>query len=156
MRASLIALCLAVSPALAHADAQAGAMPDWIAGQWLSCANGEAVREAWTGAGTGLLAGANVTHGGSAPRFEFMRIGPHERGVAFFGSPGGAPPVPFTMVSHEKRRAVFENLAHDFPQRVIYARKRGTLIARIEGPVNGVTEAVEWRFRRTDADDTCR
>jgi len=45
---------------------------------------------------------------------------------------------------------VFENPAHDFPQRIIY-RRRGTdsLLARIEGTVNGQTRAIDFPSART-------
>jgi hypothetical protein len=45
-------------------------------------------------------------------------------------------------------QAVFENLAHDFPQRVIYRRCDADLCARIEGTVGGQVQGIDWRYRR--------
>ena len=41
-------------------------------------------------------------------------------------------------------RVVFENLSHDFPQRIIYSRKGKQLCARIEGTLQGKEEGEEW------------
>ena len=41
--------------------------------------------------------------------------------------------------------AVFENLAHDFPQRVIYRRCGEDLCARIEGAMG---KGQDWRYAR--------
>ena len=40
------------------------------------------------------------------------------------------------------------NLAHDFPQRVIYRRDGERLAARIEGTVGGQARGKEWVFQR--------
>ena len=44
--------------------------------------------------------------------------------------------------------AVFENLEHDFPQRVGYERNGDALTAYIEGPMNGQTRRIEFPYRR--------
>jgi hypothetical protein len=38
----------------------------------------------------------------------------------------------------------FENLAHDFPQRIIYWRADKNLCARVEGTIRGEKEGEEW------------
>jgi hypothetical protein len=50
---------------------------------------------------------------------------------------------------------VFENLAHDFPQRIIYSRAGDQLTARIEGPMNGKPAAMEWRYRAAALNQRC-
>ncbi|MGE0828959.1 MAG: DUF6265 family protein [Hyphomonadaceae bacterium] len=152
-----IGLAAAAAMALLALPARAEAPPDWLSGYWLSCENGVQTAESWVGAGAGLLIGANLSRrAGRAAQFEWMRIGPSSAGeeasLSFYGSPSGAPPVEFAMVSHADRRAVFENPAHDFPQRVIYARDGNQLTARVEG---GDGQALEWRFRRARQDAAC-
>jgi hypothetical protein len=44
--------------------------------------------------------------------------------------------------------ATFENLAHDFPQRIIYRKCGDDLCARIEGMMDGRLEAMAWRYSR--------
>jgi hypothetical protein len=47
------------------------------------------------------------------------------------------------------KRVVFENLAHDFPQRVLYwIDDDGQLRARVEGTVDGRQEAEDYAWRR--------
>jgi hypothetical protein len=132
----------------AAAQAPPSATPDWMSGYWLSCANGETA-ENWFGAGTGVLLGTNLSGGG----FEFLRIAANEQGgVSYYAMPGGSsPPTEFAMVSHEGERAMFENTAHDFPQRVIYAREGDLMTARIDGR----DQAMEWRFARAEPDARC-
>ncbi len=153
MRPVLLAaalLCACATPV------RADAMPDWLEGAWLSCAGGVEVSEIWTGAGSGVLVGVNLTRARSA-QFEFLRIGPGAGAgrVSFFGSPGGAPPVEFPMRVHDSQRVVFENPTHDFPQRVIYARDGADLTARIEGTMNGREEHMDWRFRPSTPNGHC-
>jgi hypothetical protein len=45
--------------------------------------------------------------------------------------------------------AVFENLAHDFPKRILYRRlPDGGLLARIEGDGTEKQKPMEFRFSR--------
>ncbi|MDZ4777784.1 MAG: DUF6265 family protein [Alphaproteobacteria bacterium] len=143
--AALLAAC-ATTPSAAQT-------PDWMVGYWLSCGNGRQVSETWTGAGSGVLVGTGLTRSPRGIDFEFLRIAPHEGGLAYFGSPRGAPPTAFRMVKHEGASAVFENLAHDFPQRIRYARDGDTMTARVES-ADGA-QGMSWRFTRAPLDQAC-
>lgn len=149
----MIAAALALA-ACAHMPARAQDMPDWMAGHWLACAGGQ-VSETWSGAGSGILVGTNVTRG-ARTSFEWLRVGPGSAGgLSYYSSPNGAPVTEFAMVSNDGARAVFENPAHDFPQRIIYVRNGDVMVARIEGPIDGELQAMEWRFVRADLDAAC-
>jgi hypothetical protein len=64
-------------------------------------------------------------------------------------SPRGAEPTPFKLVEQADRRLVFENAAHDFPQRILYwSTEPDELRARIEGTVGGREMSMEWRWVR--------
>jgi hypothetical protein len=57
--------------------------------------------------------------------------------------------VSFCAVETGDRRVVFENLAHDFPQRILYwLDETGALHARVEGPGEGGIVGEEWIWRR--------
>lgn len=130
------------------------ASPTWLSGYWLSCEGGRETAENWIGADAGMLLGTNR----SGDAYEFLRIAPNGRGgLSYFSMPNGrSPPTEFAMTAHAGQRAVFENPAHDFPQRIIYERSGDTLTARIEGPgENGQTASMEWRFRRAAPDTRC-
>ncbi|MDM4765727.1 DUF6265 family protein [Pelomonas sp. SE-A7] len=120
----------------------------WMAGSWTQSKDGETVQESWLGPRGQLMAAVNLTT--SAKRgssFEFLRIVETAAGIAYLASPGGKPVVEFKLKEMGERRVVFENLAHDFPQRVIYWQEAdGALRARIEGQMQGRLRGMEWRF----------
>lgn len=156
MRALILAMALVGCNAAPVADApvanvQASGL-DWMSGYWLACEGGETA-ENWIGAGRGVLLGTNLSGGG----YEFLRIAQNEAGAfVYYSMPGGrAPPIEFTLVSNENQRAVFENLVHDFPQRIIYERVGDAMSARIEGAIDGRTESMEWDFTRAEFDARC-
>jgi len=129
---------------------------DWLAGYWLACSKGTQTAEAWIGARSGLLVGANHGLGSDGPSFEHMRIGPDERGqLAYFASPAGAPTVIFALKSLGNQTATFENLKHDFPHRVIYMRRRDELVGRIEGVIDGKPQSMEWHYRLAPLGENC-
>jgi len=122
---------------------------DWLAGAWISEKDGVVVRETWLAPRDGAMAGAGQTNRpGRKPFIEFMRITAEPAGVTFTAIPPGQPPTPFVKRPGADGEAVFENTAHDFPQRVIYRRCGADLCARIEGTVGGKLQAQEWHYRR--------
>ncbi len=76
--------------------------------------------------------------------FEFLRIELREGKPVYLAMPGGGPATPFPIKTQEPTRIVFENLEHDFPQRIIYWRKGKQLCARVEGTMGGKVAAEEW------------
>jgi hypothetical protein len=63
--------------------------------------------------------------------------------------PENKGPVLFKMKSYENHSAIFENLEHDFPQRIIYTEeKEGVLHARIEGKMKGRNAKEEFTFQK--------
>ena len=150
---SLLCLGLWAVASCASAQAPALTMPYWMAGYWLSCDRGE-VRENWIGGETGLLLGTNITRGEQGG-FEFLRVSENDRGgYGYFSMPNGrSPPTEFTMVRNEGQRAVFENLQHDFPQRIIYERDGDAMLATIEDMAG--QNAMSWRFTRAAVDTRC-
>lgn len=122
----------------------------WLAGTWLSEeAEGRWTEESWSAPRGGVMLGTSLAgQGGKAGWFEFMRIAPDKDGrLAFHASPGGAPASSFPLVEAGKRKAVFENPAHDYPTRIEYRRDGSLLRATISGP--GGAKARTWRYRRS-------
>lgn len=62
----------------------------------------------------------------------------------FYGSPLGAPPVAFRAVSATATEIVFTNPAHEFPQRICYARTAGGIEAEVS-LLDG-SKAMRWTF----------
>jgi hypothetical protein len=122
----------------------------WLEGCWTGEKNGVVFEERWSSpAGGGLVGMHKDTKGGRLVAFEFFRIAPDSSGVpTYFSQPGGAPPTPFRLIELGERRAVFENPAHDFPQRILYWREGEKLHARIEGTHDGKAGAQDWIWSR--------
>jgi hypothetical protein len=56
---------------------------------------------------------------------------------------------PLKEISDDGKKFIFENLEHDFPQRIIYHFKnKSTLDARVEGNVEGKERSSDFHFTR--------
>jgi hypothetical protein len=124
---------------------------DWIAGSWSGEKDGIVSEEHWTTpSGGGLVGMHKDVRQGRMIFFEFLRIVSDEKGVCYIASPGGAPPTSFCAIEGGRQRVVFENLEHDFPQRILYwLDGDGRLHARIEGPPGGDQRTEEWVWTRS-------
>jgi hypothetical protein len=142
---------LIAAAALLMAAGPAGpdsAAPGWLAGRWAVEKEGRWTEESWSEPRGGVMLGTGLSgRGGEARSYEFMRIAPGPDGeLSFWGSPEGAPPVAFRLVSQSSRAVVFENPQHDFPTRIAYRREGDVLIATVSGP--GGKGEQSWRYRR--------
>lgn len=143
------AIGLVCAAALAGAaEAQAPADASFMSGYWLSCADGRTVSETWSDPRAGVMLGTGFTLARGKASWEIMRIAPSPAGLTFYAQPSGQPPADFLLAAEKSgpEKLVFENLAHDFPQRVIYERKGEALAARIEGQINGEPRAMTWVY----------
>ena len=123
----------------------------WMRGRWVGEKDGVRMEEHWVGPLGGALLGLHGdVKAGRLVSWEFFRIDVSAEGVFYYASPRSAPPTPFKLVELERRRVVFENKTHDFPQRVLYwLDGEGLLHARIEGTRNGASLSEEWAWTRT-------
>jgi hypothetical protein len=120
-----------------------------LAGSGAGEKDGVRLEEHWTApSGATMIGMHRDIRGGRTVSFEFFRVVEDSLGLVYMAQPGGrAPATPFRAKSLESRRVVFENLEHDFPQRVIYwMGKDGALQARVEGTIGGKLESEEWRW----------
>lgn len=131
------------------------AAPDlsWLAGEWVQCGPGGAVTEEhWLGTGTSLV-GVNWSRSGSGQiSWEHLRIGTADGRVTYFASPEGAAPTPFVLTVHQPGTAVFENRAHDFPQRITY-RRAGDRLSAEATDLDG--RGPSWTFRPKHPGGAC-
>ena len=146
--------------AMLMAAAQAGAEPaqpdlDWLAGYWLSCADGVEVSETWSQRRGGVMLGTSLTLGDDAFSWEQVRIEVEDGGLVFHAQPRNQPAAAFRLVRAGAGEAVFENPEHDFPQRVIYRRDGDRLTGRIEGVSGGREQAIEWHYRAAPLNARC-
>lgn len=120
----------------------------WMSGQWVSETGAGWTEENWTGARGGVMLGHSRSGAGDDLReFEFLRIAAGADGVpAYIAQPGGGAPVAFGLVARGAASATFENGAHDYPQRIAYARDGDVMTATISA-IDG-SNAVRWTYRR--------
>lgn len=135
-------------------DARVATIDDlaWIAGDRESRGDASVARETWIGPAGGVLLGMSLTsRAGKPAQYEHLRIAADGDGtLAYFSIPSGQSPTTFRLKSIAPGLVVFENAAHDFPQRIIYRDLGdGRVAARIEGEIGGREREVDWTFEPT-------
>ncbi len=151
MRIALALIPLVLAATATHAaPADEVAKLSWMAGSWIQEKDGVTTRETWLPPLGGAMAGAGQTNSPGRPaRVEHMKITAEGAGATFTAILPGQPPTPFVLKpGSSDSEAVFENKAHDFPQRVIYRRCGQDLCARVEGVLRGQDASEEWRYSR--------
>ncbi|MEO7654156.1 MAG: DUF6265 family protein [Sphingomicrobium sp.] len=136
---------------LAQAAAQPSPMPAFMTGCWIMQSGERAAEECWTASNGGLMMGSGRAWAGEKiDNWELMRIERGEDGrLTFFASPKGVPQTGFRAVSATATDVVFENRAHDFPQRVRYWKTDDGVSAEI-AKADG-SSPVRYDFRRMGA-----
>ena len=123
----------------------------FLAGSWAVEADGVRVEEQWLCPGPDTMIGMGRTTSvakGKTVFFEYLRIEARGDGLCYVAQPRGGPATEFRLVRLEPGTAVFENLAHDFPKRVVYTKGAdGGLTARVEGDASSPEKAEEFRYR---------
>jgi len=125
----------------------------WLQGCWRIDAGSRIVEEQWSAPRGGTLLGSSRTvRDGKTIEHEFVILRETADGrLAYEVSPSGRAPTVFTSISLDDAGVVFENLQHDFPQRVAYQRKGDDLLAWIEGPAKnapGQLRRIEYPYRK--------
>lgn len=150
---------LASSPALAQeGQAAPAATPTtvedlaFIAGSW-AMDGPPRIEEHWMKPAGGTLIGmGRVSGDGKTFFFEFLRIETRSDGIFYVAQPKGGPKTDFKLVKSAPGEAVFENLQHDFPKRIVYRRlEDGRLVARTEGDGTEKEKPAEFTYRRIPA-----
>lgn len=123
----------------------------WLEGTWTSVAeDGSRTTEAWGPAAGGAMPGSSTTVGadGAPTGSEVLRIEESGDGIDYVAHPQGATSdTRFRATEIAPGRAVFENPAHDFPQRITYEiEPSGLLRATITDIAE--TNRMTWMFER--------
>jgi hypothetical protein len=118
----------------------------WMVGDWVEVKEGKLTEEVWMAPRGGMLLGMSRSgKAGTAGAFEFVRIGPGADGrLAFHAQPNGAPPAAFAATEQTGQSILFENRAHDYPQRIRYWREGDRLMAEIS--LADGSKPVRWQF----------
>ena len=125
----------------------------WLTGCWSGGEGDTRSEEHWMAPDGGTMIGMNRTvRGNETVAYELVRI--VETGaesLAYIASPSGQATTRFDLVRAGDDELVFENLAHDFPQRILYRRlDRDRIVARIEDESGA--RAVDFPLHRKRCD----
>lgn len=150
--APLLAIALVVLPT--QVQAQAGFTLDdigFLAGCWAGTMGSLDMREQWSEPEAGLMLGSTrYLRNGDVAGFEFGMFSEEEGGVTLWPYPSGERSehgFPLVRIADDGREFVFENMEHDFPVRIVYARTGvDELAPRIEGRDG---DGQGWALRRT-------
>ena len=122
----------------------------WMSGCWEFNDEklGMLISEMWMKpSGNAMMGVGRTIKSGKLVDFEFLRIVEDANGIAYISRPSeNKEDTSFKMIRSSTGEVVFENAAHDFPQRIIYWKDGADLRARIEGPQGGKTVGEEWRW----------
>lgn len=148
-----ISLSVLMASVTLMADGDIAAL-SWMAGCWEGKAGSLTVEEQWTKPTADLSLGISRNRKQSKTVFhEFMRI--DRQGADVFYTPrigSSEKPVSFKLIRQSDGEVVFENAAHDFPQRILYRKVEGGLHARIEGMDKGKARAEDFPMRRVSCE----
>ena len=127
----------------------------WLAGCWKSDNAEPGSGEHWMPLAGGTMFGMSRTvRQGKTVEFEFVELRYLPDGkLAYVAHPSGQQTTAFPLLRISETEVVFENLEHDFPQRVAYAKDgESKLRARIEGMRNGALRVIEFPLTRISCD----
>ena len=154
-------LCVLAASALRAADKFSLARTDskpptlamftWLAGTWSFEKDGRVITEHWLAPTANMMIGVSQTvANGKTIDYEFVLIRQEATGEIFYvAKPSGQPEASFKVVRATEKEAIFENPAHDFPQRISYTlQPEGGLLAVIEGAKGSKARRTEFHYRR--------
>ena len=123
----------------------------FLAGHWRS----ESSEELWSVPEQTQMLGLGRSLGGGS-FFEYLRIEVRSGDLVYVAAPGGGPSTEFWMAHSGPNSAVFENPAHDFPQRIRYAREGETLRAVAEDLEASRQLEFEWQLHAIEVTEELR
>lgn len=148
-----LSLCLLASSGAQQEPKPTVAALAWISGCWENTRGKRYNEEHWMkAAGNNMLGMSRTLNDGRAVEYEFLRIHEDKGDIYYTAKPSGQAEASFKLISWKANEVVFENPAHDFPQRIIYRRNGDTLQARIEGKMNGQERGIDFPFTRAKCD----
>lgn len=122
----------------------------WMAGCWRMTGGKSVTDEQWMKPSGGMMLGMSRTvTDGKAEWYENTRFVEKDGSVFFVARPSSAKDDAFfKLKTKTPTQWTFENLEHDFPQRIIY-RLNGTMMTgSIEGTMNGKPKRIDFPFKR--------
>lgn len=121
----------------------------WLQGCWEATAPQRTVEEHWMAPrGGSMVAMSRTVRADRLTGHELVVLRELDGGLVYQAHPSGQPAAEFPLKTLDDSTVVFEDPAHDFPQRIGYRRGADSLLAWIEGTAGGRERRVEFRYRR--------
>lgn len=133
-------------------------MPDmavctWIEGEWIQQSEEGMLVEKWDRTNDSSMAGLSfLVNGKDTLFFEKIRLSANKKGIFYLPTvqgQNGNQEISFELVRSTTDTLIFENLKHDFPQRIIYSHPAtDSLVASIEGTDKGKLRKEIFRMHK--------
>ena len=126
----------------------------WLAGRWIRHGPGLTAEEHWMyPRGKTMLGMARTVKDGETVDYEYLRIEDRGGMLVYVAIPSCQRETEFTQTELTDSTAVFSNPSHDFPQIIRYQRLGDdSLLAQIEGEVNGQRRVIDFPMRRVQSE----
>jgi hypothetical protein len=151
----IVAALLACSSATLSAQAPASVQRvSWLAGCWERRANDRVILEQWMSpAGRMMLGMSRTVRGDSTLEYEHLELVERGGKLAYVAHPSGQATATFPQRELTDSTIVFEDPAHDFPQRIGYQRRGAdSVVAWIEGTMRGNNRRISFPYARVRCD----
>ena len=124
----------------------------WLQGCWQMTNGDRVIEENWTSPRAGVMLGSGRTvRAGKLVEHEFILLAERDGGLVYEAHPSAQPSTTFRSKEIDGASVLFEDPAHDFPQRVGYRRVAADrILAWIEGTVAGTTRRQEFSYQRVE------
>jgi len=122
----------------------------WLQGCWQGTLGAATIEEQWmTPRGGTMLGMGRTVRANAIASYELILLKEENGRLAYEAHPSGQPSATFVAQTVAGNSVVFENAAHDFPQRVGYRLEASdSLAAWIEGVDRGKPRRIEYTYRR--------
>lgn len=125
----------------------------WLLGTWQNTSPEGIATEVWRQENDSVYAGSShFVIGQDTVSSESIRLEASGLGLAYVPTVKGQnndAPVRFTLSTATDKQMVFENPAHDFPQKISYTQiNPDSLVAEISGTVEGQVQAQAFSMKR--------
>jgi len=152
--APVISILILASAAFAQETASKVSISElgWMSGCWKQTrGEGRYTIEEWTKPAGMMIGTSRSYRDGKMTAYEFLRIIEKEGEIFYVAIPSGQKETFFKLTSQGAGEAVFENPAHDFPQRLAYKRSgENGLIARAEAKQDGQVRGFDVVYERIE------
>lgn len=127
----------------------------WLIGSWYDRSEGRTTYEVWKKYNDTTYIGRSYTiQEGDTLSSEYIKLVQDGNEVNYIPVVQGqnmGMPITFKMIFMGEDKLVFENQAHDFPQRIAYRRlSSDSLIAEISGVIKGAYHEKKFSMRKAE------